>query len=88
MVRKIATFHAKACFVLHGMRSSFLERKPFEMTAATELANEFSIHKSRYEMMIVGKMRSNFDVHPGGQACRFLLQKGGVPWLGLIIPLK
>ena len=47
------------------------------MTAATELANEFSIHKSRYEMMIVGKMRSNFDVHPGGQACRFLLQKGG-----------
>ena len=57
------------------------------MTAA-ELANEFSIHKSRYEMMIVGKMRSNFDVHPGGQACRFLLQKGGVPWLGLIIPLK
>ena len=37
MVRKIATFHAKACFVLHGMRSSFQERKPFEMTAATEL---------------------------------------------------
>ena len=59
------------------------------MTAATELANEFSIHKSRYEMMIVGKMRSNFDVHPGGQACRvFTTEGGGVPGLGLIIPLK
>ena len=70
------------CFAWDEIK--FPGKKPFEMTAAV---NEFSIHKSRYEMMIVGKMRSNFDVHPGGQACRFLLQKGG-PWLGLIIPLK
>ena len=62
------------CFAWDEIK--FPGKKPFEMTAATELANEFSIHKSRYEMMIVGKMRSNFDVHPGGQACRFLLQKG------------